>query len=196
MTTARAPKKTNERKGRREAILAAATRLFRERGFHQTGMDDIGFAVGITGPGLYRHFRSKHDLLAAVLERGMEQAEAAVEEARADTSSPRETLERFVDAAIGQAIEERGLHAIMSQELQNLPPKDRRRMSRAGHHLFEEWVRTLTKVRTDLSVAEAAAALYAVNGMILGFIRHDSGMDAPRQHAMLRRMVLAALLAE
>src|SRR3990172_3114367 len=42
--------------GRREAILDAATHLFSARGYADTGIDDIGAAVGITGPAVYRHF--------------------------------------------------------------------------------------------------------------------------------------------
>ncbi|MBI0385672.1 helix-turn-helix transcriptional regulator, partial [Streptomyces albiflaviniger] len=36
---------------RREQILKEAARLFAERGFHGVGVDEIGAAVGISGPG-------------------------------------------------------------------------------------------------------------------------------------------------
>ena len=48
---------------RREQILAAAAELFARHGFHGVGIDDIGSAVGISGPALYRHFRSKDAML-------------------------------------------------------------------------------------------------------------------------------------
>src|SRR5262249_5718752 len=54
---------------RREAVLAGATRLFRQRGYHAVSMDDIGAAVGIAGPSVYRHFASKADLLCAACTR-------------------------------------------------------------------------------------------------------------------------------
>ena len=48
---------------RRELLLRAAADLFAARGFHDVGMDDIGAAAGITGPGVYRHFASQQALL-------------------------------------------------------------------------------------------------------------------------------------
>ena len=52
---------------RREQILAAAAELFARHGFHGVGIDDIGAAVGISGPALYRHFRSKDAMLGEML---------------------------------------------------------------------------------------------------------------------------------
>src|ERR1700733_9448601 len=52
---------------RREEILAAAAALFARRGFHGVTIDDIGAAVGMSGPGLYRHFSNKEAVLAEML---------------------------------------------------------------------------------------------------------------------------------
>src|ERR1044071_6122185 len=52
---------------RRDQILAAAAELFARHGFHGVGIDDIGSAVGISGPALYRHFRSKDAMLGEML---------------------------------------------------------------------------------------------------------------------------------
>src|SRR3954465_6406660 len=59
------PTKTVE--NRREQILREAARLFAERGFHGVGVDEIGAAVGISGPGLYRHFAGTDAMLAEPL---------------------------------------------------------------------------------------------------------------------------------
>ena len=52
---------------RRAQILAAAAERFARYGFHGVSIDDIGAAVGISGPALYRHFRSKEAMLAEML---------------------------------------------------------------------------------------------------------------------------------
>ena len=65
MTTAQAP--TRNRGNRRAEILAAAASLFAARGFHGVSIEDIGGAVGISGPALYRHFSGKDALLAEML---------------------------------------------------------------------------------------------------------------------------------
>lgn len=52
---------------RRVALLAAAARLFAERGFDGVTLGDIGEAAGVSGPAVYRHVASKQALLGAIL---------------------------------------------------------------------------------------------------------------------------------
>ena len=54
---------------RRELILESAGRLFGERGYTHTSLDEIAAAAGVTKPILYRHFDSKKALYLALLER-------------------------------------------------------------------------------------------------------------------------------
>jgi AcrR family transcriptional regulator len=64
MTTRRLP---NEQ--RRALIVDAAGRLFGERGYDATRLDDVAAAAGVTKPILYRHFDDKRALYRALLER-------------------------------------------------------------------------------------------------------------------------------
>jgi AcrR family transcriptional regulator len=52
----------------REAIIAAATRLFAERGFANTGIDEIARTAGVSKGALYHHYPDKVDVLAAAYE--------------------------------------------------------------------------------------------------------------------------------
>jgi AcrR family transcriptional regulator len=54
---------------RRELITEAAGRLFGERGYEGTRLDDVAAAAGVTKPVLYRHFDSKRDLYLVLLAR-------------------------------------------------------------------------------------------------------------------------------
>ena len=54
------------RQARREQILAAARRCFARNGFHQTSMDDLLAEAGLSAGGLYRYFRSKDEIIAAI----------------------------------------------------------------------------------------------------------------------------------
>ena len=53
---------------RRELLLQAAADLFSQRGYHAVGIDDIGEAAGISGPGVYRHFASKAQMYEGLIE--------------------------------------------------------------------------------------------------------------------------------
>ena len=94
---------------RREAILDAATKLFSVHGFAETGIDEIGEAVGITGPAVYRYFASKQDLLGAVLDRAASQVSALPARVRAEATSPDDAVRRLVEYLV--ALTHRGPRA-------------------------------------------------------------------------------------
>jgi AcrR family transcriptional regulator len=54
---------------RRALIVEAAGRLFGERGYEGTRLDEIAAAAGVTKPIVYRHFANKRDLYLALLDR-------------------------------------------------------------------------------------------------------------------------------
>lgn len=63
----------------REAdLLAAATRLFRSRGFHATSMQDLGQALAMNRGSLYHYIAAKDDLLWTILTRAFDRLDARV----------------------------------------------------------------------------------------------------------------------
>jgi TetR/AcrR family transcriptional regulator, transcriptional repressor for nem operon len=62
----------------REALLAAASRLFREKGFDKVGIAEIAAAADLTHGAFYTHFASKDDLCAAAINRAMSRSLAAL----------------------------------------------------------------------------------------------------------------------
>lgn len=56
----------------KRAIVAAAEKLFRERGVAAVGLAELTKAAGFTQGGFYNHFKSKDALVAAVMEKAME----------------------------------------------------------------------------------------------------------------------------
>src|SRR5919199_6702348 len=69
---------------RSEEVYAAALRLFREKGYHATSMQDIAGAVGLYKGSLYHYIGGKEELLVRVFERGMGALLAEVEAIAAD----------------------------------------------------------------------------------------------------------------
>lgn len=53
---------------RRASIVAAAARLFAEKGFRGATTRELAAAVGVTEPVLYQHFKTKNELYAAIIE--------------------------------------------------------------------------------------------------------------------------------
>jgi AcrR family transcriptional regulator len=62
-----------------EELILAAEKLFAERGFHATSVDEIAFEAGYTKGAVYSNFESKEELFFAVYERRAERGVAEVE---------------------------------------------------------------------------------------------------------------------
>src|SRR4029450_5646010 len=94
---------------RRDQILREAARLFAERGFHGVGVDEIGAAGGISGPGLYRHFAGKDAMLAELLVAITGRLLAAARMRVAETPDPAQALDALIRGHIDFAIDDRPL---------------------------------------------------------------------------------------
>ena len=58
-----------KRAEKREHLIDVATRLFNRLGYHAAGIDQVIAEAGLAKTTLYRHFKSKEDLIVAVLRR-------------------------------------------------------------------------------------------------------------------------------
>ncbi|GAA3540424.1 TetR/AcrR family transcriptional regulator [Nonomuraea rosea] len=197
MTTVSAP--TRDRGNRRTEILAAAATLFAARGFHGVSIEDIGGAVGVSGPALYRHFSGKDALLAEMLlDISSRLRESAVAVATS-APGPQETLDTLLNVQITFAIEQPALITVHDRELGNVPEPGRRQIRRLQRLYVEEWVTVLAELHPACPAARLRAATHAVFGL-LNSTPHSAGELAgkdmrPLLHAMARAAIDAAVSA-
>src|SRR5205085_4395008 len=92
---------------RRERILASATSLFEENGFHGAGIDDIAAAAGVTGPAIYRHFKNKDAVLVALFDTLAGRLNGILEAVAAHEG--RDAIETLVRHHVRMAFEEQAL---------------------------------------------------------------------------------------
>ena len=78
---------------RRRQLLDVALDVFAASGFHQTSMEDVAEAAGVTKPVLYQHFQSKRQLYLALLDEVGQRLRQTIEEAGSDTGGPRAQVE-------------------------------------------------------------------------------------------------------
>lgn len=151
---------------RRDEILDAAARLFAERGYHGVTIDDIGAAVGMTGPALYRHFSGKEDVLAQMLLRisvRLRDEGARRVEAAPDAASALEALLRWhVDFSLHQP----ALITVHGRELGNVPEPARRQVRRLQRLYVEEWVGVASELLPGASLARLRVAVHAAIGLL------------------------------
>jgi AcrR family transcriptional regulator len=179
---------------RRDQILDIAIELFYERGYHATGMDDIGRAAGITGPGIYRHFKSKEDILNAAMQEGIGQILGKVHEIVENSATPEETLQGLVRNFIRAVLNKPALAALLLNERRMFPPDIRASWDRASRLHMEEWAHALSQVRRDLDEGEIQLTVNATAGLLTSVVSFRSGLDRARLEDILQEMAAAALL--
>ena len=83
---------------RRGQLLAAASDVFVDHGYHAAGMDEIADRAGVSKPVLYQHFSSKLDLYMAVLQQHVDILVSSVRQALRTTTDNRQRLRAAVQA--------------------------------------------------------------------------------------------------
>jgi AcrR family transcriptional regulator len=97
-------KASTDEPNRRADIVRAAGRLFHEKGYSATTIRDIAGAVDMQSGSPFYHFKSKHDMLRAVVLEGMNTINTAVARAAATGKSPRATFEAMLRAHLDQLL--------------------------------------------------------------------------------------------
>ena len=80
----------------RERIVSEADRLFYERGYEHTSFAEIADAVGISRGNFYYHFKSKDEILDAVIRRRMTSTSEMLQAWECQSSSPSERIKSFI----------------------------------------------------------------------------------------------------
>ena len=177
---------------RREQILAAAAELFARHGFHGVGIDDIGAAVGISGPALYRHFRSKDAMLGQMLTSISEELLDGGQTRAERHREPGAALAELVRFHVDFALDNPALITVQERNLGNLTDPDRRRVRALQRRYVEVWVQAILDVVPRFDEPTARAAAHAVFGLI-NSTPHSRHLDRDQMAALLREMAVAAL---
>ena len=186
----------------REAIVAAAARLWQEKGLHAAGLEEVAAAAGVTRRTIYLHFGGKVGLLFAVTDEaeraaGLPDLVARLRQARA----PEEVFERLADIQVQympliyESI--RLVHAARREE----PAADalwKARMSRrrAMARLLAARIRESGRLDPRLSVDDAVMLiLVLIAPQMYEYLVVDGGWSLKRYRGHVIRLLRRALLA-
>ena len=177
----------------RRRLQEQAIRLFDERGFHATSIDEIGATAGITGPGLYRHFTGKDEILLAVFDRIWELLLGAIE--RVEHLEPEPALDELIETHITLAVEQGEALNLLVRELRHVPDYYQRAAERNDARYTDTWAEAIIKLQPALSLDEARVTAHAVMGLI-GYARRDlpgGRLTKERMRELLREMAHKAV---
>lgn len=181
------------RLSRRDELLSVAANLFAERGFAKVTVDDIGNAVGVSGPALYHHFDGKESLLGEMLVRISEllltKATTIV-----DNVSLRNALDPIIAMHVDFAVDNGSLITVHLRDLVQARKADQRRVKDLQSAYVDIWVDIVASQHTGvLDTKEVRAAVHAVLGLINS--TPFSGRLRRETHVSLLRTMSSAAVA-
>ena len=175
--------RARRRDRQRDAILRAAAKLFRDRGFAETGMRDIADATDLSAANLYHYFDGKHDLLFYCQDRALDRMLDAVARARQTSASAAERLRLVCNAHLRTLLDDiEGATAHLQTD--TLPPalraaivRKRDRYEHALRRLIADGIRDGELVDLDPAIV-ARAILGAMNWTVTWFRPEGSASAA------------------
>ncbi|MGW5450485.1 TetR/AcrR family transcriptional regulator [Nocardia sp. NPDC003979] len=174
---------------KREQLLTEAIRIFGRNGYHESGIEEIGAAVGINASSVYRHFDSKADLLAAAFHRAGDRLAVGISEALAQSNDRADAARRIADEHARLTFATPEIMPVYYAEFSNLPQAEQHRLRAIQRQNILEWANLL-----DGDPIEARFRVHAAIGQIIDvgrLLRFDS---RPEQLARLGALTGAVLL--
>ncbi|GAA1060047.1 TetR/AcrR family transcriptional regulator [Agromyces bracchium] len=178
---------------KRELIVREALALFHRNGYHDTGIEDISAAVGLTPSGFYRYFESKSELLLEACVRASERLNATTADALEGAASPDEALHRLVDAYVAHSFTHRELMSVYFSDVGALPDAEQERLRGIQRRHVDEWVSLLRTARPDLSTSAARVRVHAGLNVVVDIGRIVHFDNSPSTRARVAAIVRAAL---
>ncbi|WP_137990733.1 TetR/AcrR family transcriptional regulator [Streptomyces vilmorinianum] len=161
---------------RRRQIIDGAARCFARNGFHATSMQDVLAEVGLSAGAVYRYFRGKDELIAAIADEAFSGIRVAFEEASRVTPPP--TPDVLLGAVLRIFLEER------------IPGADRQAFARL---IVQVWSETMRDEKLFRTLSEGYNGMREVWAELVEAYRANGLMhaDVPADH-LARTMIAIA----
>lgn len=170
---------------RREEVVKAAARLFREKGYHATSMQDIADLVGLRKGSLYYHVVSKEDLLFQIMDRGVSAALKDLEVICASDLLPTEKLRKAVHNLVGALADQTERVIVFLQEARSLGPEQVKSITikRKRYEMLFRGILEEGNQQGLFQVSDTKLAAYGLLGMCNWIHRwyKESGPISPAQ---------------
>lgn len=130
----------------RRNVLEAAAKLFAQRGFGGTNLQDIADVLGISRPALYYYFKSKEDILASLVEEvTVFSGHQAIKLASKADFNPSETLRQMVFSHAKWLLQHPVQFRVVDRTENDLPAAVRRTHDKAKRAVLDNFSRTIER---------------------------------------------------
>lgn len=201
MDTVMAATRSDERMTKREVIFEQALRVFAQKGFDRTTIDDIAEQAGIAKGTVYYHFKSKNELFSFLLQDGCRLLIQQIDDQLGRGGSTLERLERVIDAHLDFFENYPDFCTMFLLEV--LGPINHWRDELAGirHAYLSSMVKLIVEGQNEkvISPMNPQTALQAIFGTIstvaLGRIFHGHKFDASQVSAEIKQVLFQGILS-
>jgi AcrR family transcriptional regulator len=181
--------------GRRGQIVRESARLFREKGFDATSVRDIAAATGLQSGSWVYHFKTKQDILAAVMEEGLAQALERIEAIGREELPPREhfraLLRTHIDTLLGPG---QDFIPVLLYEWRSLEPAARPRIVELQRRYESVWAMVIDELQHTgewtLPTPLDRLFMFGALNWIAHWYRADGSMDPAQLAAAAERFCL------
>jgi AcrR family transcriptional regulator len=163
---------------RRQEMVYAAAKVFAERGYDQTTMQDVAASMGLATGALYHYFGSKEQLLINICDQLMEPLLARARELMVSDGRPRDKLRALVHLWVANVVEYRNHMLVFQQERHAIESGVQWRTVRESRKAFERLVEHALEEAgaTGPPGVDQRLALFA----LLGMVNHTAQWYQPR----------------
>lgn len=127
----------------REAILAHAARLFAQRGYMATSMNQVAEAAGLSKATLYHYFKDKYTLLVQIAEGHVATLEAMVQRLERAQTGPEAHLRALIEEIIRTYAGAQDAHRVLTEDVRFLEAEDRARVLGTERRVVEGFARAI-----------------------------------------------------
>jgi AcrR family transcriptional regulator len=164
-----------------ESLLRVAVKVFNERGYDGTSMEDLSRKLGITKSAIYHHVASKEELLQLALGRALDGLFAVASEAEASDGRSIEKLERLVRGSVAVLVDQLPFVTLLLRVRGNTKVE---RAALARRKEFDHLVTDLVKqaaaegdVRPDVDPAVTARLLFGLVNSLVEWYKPRGGLS-------------------
>ncbi|WP_049746755.1 TetR/AcrR family transcriptional regulator [Mycolicibacterium goodii] len=184
---------------RRAEILSAATRLFLEKGYDATSLQDIADAVGLLKGSLFYYISGKEDLLYAVLQGMLSSSQADIVELSALDLDPLVKVRRIAEAHVRYVLANRDQATIFFRDFRSLS-KDRGKEIAAERDSYaKRFTAVLSEAQQDgaicpdIDIRLASGSLLGMLNMVHEWYPHADERHVDRLASEIGDLVVASL---
>ena len=184
----------------RQEILRTAARLFQQRGYDATSMNDVAAALKLSKGGLYHHFQSKDEILFEIMNHAMEITQERVISPVRGIVDPVERLRALIRLHIEVVLSPRDREiTVMLHENHPLPPTLRKRINTRKKeyiHFVENLMAEVQKAKQGaVSPRAAAFALLGMINWIYQWYKPEGNLQAQSLVPQFTELVFGGILA-